>query len=214
MREHWNEEWQKSVQESRVVKCYFWETAWKRAHNVVSFSKLFLRGNKQEYSASCYRLDASKVPVKNSLLYQTSVMHAQMTVCAGCSSAGASKKPSLLSSGSPGHVSRVTGAWTVTGTMSATSSVGPQPGWYFTDLSLVLVQLAGGASWSLQISSSAACIIVSFLLSWVVSHLCYHNRTQRRIFWAGKLKVTNSYHDLVRQVDTACLSQLNKPQER
>lgn len=78
MREHWNEEWQKSVQESRVVKCYFWETAWKRAHNVVSFSKLFLRGNKQEYSASCYRLDASKIPVKNSL---SDISHARPNDC-------------------------------------------------------------------------------------------------------------------------------------
>lgn len=98
MTEHRNEEWQKSAQESRVVKCYFWETARKRACSVLSFSKSFLRGHKQEYSASCHRPDASKIPA---VFYQTSVMHAPTTVRAGCSSAGASKKPCLLS---PAHL--------------------------------------------------------------------------------------------------------------
>ena len=50
-------------------------------------------------------------------------------------------KAPLLSCCSPGHVSQVTGAWTVLGTVSVTASGGPLPGWYFADLSLGLVQL-------------------------------------------------------------------------
>jgi len=58
--------------------------------SLASFSRSFLRGDRQEYSAIYHRLDTPKM---RALLCQRFVIHDHMSTRAGCSFAGASTKP-------------------------------------------------------------------------------------------------------------------------
>lgn len=75
------------MQERRVVKCYCEKLQRKGPLSVASFSRSFLRGNRQELSARCPRLGAPKFPA---VFCRTLVRRA------GCLSAGASRNLSLL----------------------------------------------------------------------------------------------------------------------
>lgn len=138
----------------------------KRQLSVASFSSSFLRGDKQEYSASCHSMDTPNIPV----LFMSDIGHAcphthscWVLVCRSQQKALLVLFPlawaGLACCWSMDHARdhacwrqpRAT-TWLIVCRLQ--SGVGPA---------------ARGASWSLQISHLASCINVSLLLSWVVS---------------------------------------------